>query len=150
MGSHCGDPGGGGIFLPDLDLSAVGRELPIERSVVVVVPVMLIVVTVIVAISIPVPAMIVFDTTPAAFPIACEEPLTIVTGPYPYRAWKRWPTPIALVPLVMVSDWIPVALYPNPLRAGTGRRDSNHPWGWWRADSDTDGDVCCQGRSTGN
>jgi len=113
-------------------------------------PVVIVAVTVVVAVLIAVPTMIVFEPAAIAIPVAGEEPLAIMMRCNPYGAGIRRLAPIAGMPFVMVTDWIPVAVNPNKLRAGSGRPYCNHTRRRRRADSDSHGEVCREGRSYGD
>ncbi len=113
----------------------------------VVIAVVIVVIAVVIAVPIPVPTMIVFEPAAIPAPVAVEVPFAIMTWGHPYRAGIRRPAPIAGMPFVMATDWIPVAIHPGIVRAGSWRPNRNHSWRWRRANSDSDGEVCRESRS---
>jgi hypothetical protein len=98
-------------------------------------------VTVIIPITVAVPPMVMCPAAAAPFPVALEEALTVMMRPDPDRSDVRWAGPIARVPLVMVSHWIPVTRHPSPFWAGRGRLHRDQPWGRRRSNSHANGDV---------
>ena len=113
-------------------------------------PIVIVVIAVVIAVPIPVPTMIVFEAATIATPVASEEALAIMMRGHPCGAGIRRPAPVAGVPFVMATNWIPVAIHPNKLRTGSWRPNRNHTWRWGRADSDSYGEVCCERRSYGD
>ena len=107
----------------------------------VVIITVVITVTVIIPITVAVPPMVMCPAAAPPFPVALEEALTIMMRRDPDRAGVRWAGPIARVPLVMVSHWIPVTRHPNPFWAGRGRLHHDHPRGRRRSNSHANGDV---------
>jgi hypothetical protein len=98
-------------------------------------------VTVIIPVTVAVPTMVMCPAAALPFPVALEEALTVMMRRDPDRADVRWTGPIARVPLVMVSHWIPVTRHPSPFWAGRGRLHHDHPRGRRRANSHANGDV---------
>jgi hypothetical protein len=72
-------------------------------------------------IAIPIPVVVVISPTSVAVPISGEVAAPFVPGGYPTGAWVGRAGPVTGVPLISVFRWIPVALYPDKLRAGA----------WW-------------------
>jgi hypothetical protein len=93
----------------------------------------------IVAVAIPVPAMIMVDTPVPAFPIAGKKALAIVMRADPMGAFIWRARPISFVPSVVAPDRVPVTIYPEEIRTGSGRAHRNDAWWGRRADSDSDG-----------
>jgi hypothetical protein len=58
-----------------------------------------------------VPAMIVFHDAMRAFPASCVELLPIVTRTYPKCAFVGRTGPVTVVPPIMATHRIPVAIY---------------------------------------
>jgi hypothetical protein len=101
-----------------------------------------------------VPAMIMFQPAVLAFPIAFVETLSIVMRPYPASSCVRGPSPIAFVPAVVPSYWVPITLYPDELRAGRRRQNTYDTSRRWRTNPDSNGDLSKHGKgkqqSSGN
>jgi len=113
---------------------------------------LMVVVVAVVAVVIPVvfvmvPSVIVGDVAPFAFPIALKEAFTVVVRHHPDSARIRWTRPVAIMPLVMVTDRIPVTRNPKETRARSDRRDSNHSRRWGRTNPYPNGDLAVGGAS---
>ena len=80
---------------------------------------------VVVAVVMMIPAVIVLDAPAVSSPVALVELAAFIAGTDPIRAWVRSPSPITLVPLVMVSHRIPVSIDPYIARTGTSGNDAN-------------------------
>ena len=61
----------------------------------------------------------------------------------------RWSSPIAFMPLVMVSHRIPIALYPCVLRSWPFWHNHNRPDWRWRGNHDSNGNLCIDYRARG-
>jgi len=85
-----------------------------------IIPVMITVVTAVVPVPVMVPTVIMFNPAAIYLPVALKEPLPIVVPRHPARSLVGRPSPITVMPLVIPSDGIPIALDPNELRS------------WWR------------------
>jgi len=93
------------------------------------------------------PRMVVVYTAVISIPVAVEESLSVVTGCDPVSAGIRWPTPISVMPFVMVSDRIPIALHPHIVRPWIGRPERDDAGCWRGADSDSDRDLSKGGQN---
>jgi hypothetical protein len=82
--------------------------------------------------------VIVIDPPFIAFPVALKELSAIVAGSDPASAGVWQASPVTVMPFVMVSDRIPVAIDAHIVGAGTSRHHSDYPGLRWRADSDSD------------
>jgi hypothetical protein len=81
-----------------------------------------------VAVVIAIPAMVVHDSSVVAIPVAFKKHSTFISRPDPVRACVWWPRPVPFMPLVTITFWIPIAVYPeiiwtrggcsNPLHTG--------------------------------
>jgi len=91
-----------------------------------------------IAFTFPVPAMVVLTPAAIAFPVTVIESLAVVTGTNPMSTAIWWPRPISVMPLVMVPDGVPVAIYPKELRTRGDRPNPNRSGGRRRADSNSD------------
>jgi hypothetical protein len=69
-----------------------------------------------IAIVIAVPPVIVLDSAAITLPIALKEAFPVVTRPDPVGAGVGWPSPVSVMPLVVVSDGVPVAIDPKVIR----------------------------------
>ena len=87
------------------------------------------------AATVPVPVMIVFPPSVVALPIAIEKAFTVVTRANPACAFVRRARPIAVMPPIVVADWIPIALHPEKSWTRADRDNVHNPWGRRRADS---------------
>src|SRR6266699_2433447 len=81
--------------------------------------------------SVMIPAMIVGNAAPFTLPVTLKEAFSVVSWAHPDGAGIRPSRPIALVPLVMISHWIPIAIKPKVFRTWSYRSDPHHP-GWRR------------------
>ena len=105
-----------------------------------VVAVMLAVVIPVVA-TLAVPAMIVVEAPPVAFPIALVVAFPVMAGLHPVCARIRRPAPIAVVPSVVIPIGVPVAPNPQVVRTRTLRLNPHHTRLWRSANSDPEGDL---------
>ena len=97
--------------------------------------------TVMIPVVVMVPAVVVFEAAAVAVPVAHEITLAVMMRGDPAGARVGRLRPIAGVPLVVVTYWIPVAFDPD-VALGRGRRwRRDHPRGWWRANLDSDRDL---------
>jgi len=108
----------------------------IERSLVVVVA---IVVPVVVAVA--VPRVVVRHLAAIAIPVAVIVAFSIMTRFHPSCAVVRWTSPVSVVPPVVVAHGVPIAAYPSIAGARTSWLNSDHTYGWRRADSHSDGKL---------
>jgi hypothetical protein len=69
-----------------------------------------------VAAAVAVPAVIVFASAAISVPIAIKIALTIMARGHPPPARISRPGPVSVMPLIVVSNWIPVAVHPYILR----------------------------------
>ena len=95
----------------------------------------------IIAVAVAIPVMIVLAPAVISVPVAAVESLTIVPGAYPVCARIWSPGPIAVMPLVMVPNRVPVTVDPEEFRAWSRGKNTNFSRGRRRADSDSDRDL---------
>src|SRR5579872_4507377 len=88
-----------------------------------------------------VPAVIVVDSSTAAVPVAGIKLATFVTGSDPAVSFVRRPAPIALMPAVAMSHWIPIPVHPEVARPRCDRSHAHHARGWWRPDPYSQGHL---------
>ena len=102
----------------------------------------IVIVVMVVAVVVTVPVMVVLNSAAVSVPVTREISLSIMMRNDPASALIRRPRPIARVPFVMVSNRIPVTLYPDEFGAWPHRYYRNHTGGRRSADPDSDGDLC--------
>jgi hypothetical protein len=66
-----------------------------------------------VAVVITIPAVVVPNPSVVAVPIAFKKHSTFIPRPDPVRTCVWGPRPVSFVPLVAVTFWIPIAIYPE-------------------------------------
>jgi hypothetical protein len=94
-----------------------------------------------IAVVVTVPVVVVFNPSALTDPVTCKKLAAFITGNVPTRADVWGLSPVALVPLPMVSDGIPITVHPDEFRCGSRRHDVNHS-GWWRGTNpDADRDL---------
>src|SRR5579862_8608297 len=90
-----------------------------------VVVVMIVAIMTEIAIVVLVRVMVVLYPPVLSIPVACEVLLPVMVWRNPTSALVRWPGPIALVPFVVTSHGVPIALDPDEVRPRT-RRNHSH------------------------
>jgi hypothetical protein len=100
----------------------------------------------IIAVMVFVPFVVVLDVAVFSFPIAVEEHAAFIAWAYPPGSHIRSGCPVTLVPLVMVTDGVPVALDPHIFRAWTDWNHNHSPRRRRRPDSDSDRDLSAKHR----
>ena len=83
-----------------------------------------------------IPMVVMLAAATIAFPVSLEEALAVVMRPHPLRTGIRRTGPVAIMPSVMVSDRIPVALNPGEVGTGMVWNGVNDARRWRRPDSD--------------
>src|SRR4029077_938128 len=96
-----------------------------------------------------VPVVIVFNTAAISFPVTNKELLLIMMRLNPASSLVRWSSPIAPMPPVMPSHGIPITIYPHELRSWPFWQNLNYTWRWWRANSDSNGNLRVNCRDRG-
>ena len=86
-----------------------------------------------------IPEMVVFHPTMLAIPVSGKVASPFVAGKNPSRAEVRDARPITDVPLVMISNRVPIAFDPREVGAGADRAYAEHTGRRWRSNSDSDG-----------
>jgi hypothetical protein len=100
--------------------------------------IVVIVIATVIAFMIVIPLVVVLDAAVRAFPVAVVEPFSIVARADPASAFIWWPAPIASVPPIVSSGWIPVAAYPDESRSGLCGDNGDNARCGWRANADSD------------
>jgi len=88
-----------------------------------------------------VPMMIVFNSTAVSGPITHKILVALMTRRHPIGALIRRPSPVALMPSVMPSHWIPIALHPYKPFSWRRRLNINHTRRWRCANCNTNGNL---------
>jgi len=107
---------------------------------------------VVVAVIIPVaavavPSVIVRTAAALAFPVAFIKPLSVMARNDPDGAPVGWTRPVAVMPLVMMPNRIPIARNPDEPRPRSYGPDPNDPGGRRRANLNSDGNLAEGGAS---
>jgi hypothetical protein len=85
-----------------------------------------------------IPTMVVLHAAAFTLPISGEIAPSVISGRNPSRGRIRHAGPITAVPLIVVSNRIPITVDPIEIRAGADRTRTNHPQRWGRANGDSD------------
>jgi hypothetical protein len=94
-----------------------------------------------IAVTVAVPPVIVIKPAVVAIPISREELSSFISRPHPYGAGVWWPAPIPVMPLVVVSNRVPITVHPEVIRSGRARsRAYNARWRR-RSNSHADGQL---------
>lgn len=115
--------------------------LDLSMVIVMMIVMMVIMIVVIVAVPVPIsilimiPPMIMLQPAPVAVPVPCEKLLAVVMRLHPPGACIGRTRPIAFMPFVVVAYGIPVAAYPDEVRARTSGHHANHARWRGRANS---------------
>jgi hypothetical protein len=94
--------------------------------------------------AVAVPMMVVLEAPTRAIPVACEVARALITGGRPYRSGIGRLSPIAGMPVIAVSDRIPITLNPEESRARGSRLHGISAGRRRRSDLNTDGDLGTQ------
>ena len=85
--------------------------------------------------------VIVVNTTAIPIPVTCIVPFAVVVRSNPVCPLVGRSSPIAFMPLVMVSYGIPITLYPCELRSWPFWYNHNRPDWRWRRNDDSNGNL---------
>jgi len=100
----------------------------------------------IIAVPITVPVVVMLHPATISFPVTFKVLPALITRSPPTSAGIRCLSPIASMPIPMVTHRIPITLDPYVFRFGYGWNSVNH-WRRWRgADPDADRDLSAKGR----
>jgi hypothetical protein len=91
-----------------------------------------------IAVVVAIPVVVVFDPAARAVPVTRNIVLPVVTRRHPSCPLIRRPAPICLVPPVMASHWIPIAVHKHVTWTRTYRSNPNDPRRRRRSDPDSD------------
>jgi hypothetical protein len=119
-------------------------------AIVVVAVMMVVVIAPAVAVAIPavVPTVVMIETAVVSVPVADVILAAFVSRPNPARSCIRRTRPIAIMPFIVVSDRIPIAVDPNEIGARGARNDTHDARRRRRADTDSNGNLGPGGRRT--
>jgi hypothetical protein len=81
-----------------------------------------------------VPMVVVFNSAPVPGPVTPEVPLAIVVRGNPVGSYIGRPSPVVVMPFVMVSHWIPVAFHPYEIWFRLRRLNVHDAGRRWRSD----------------
>jgi len=82
--------------------------------------------------------IIVVALNSTSLPVACKIPLAIMVRRNPNGSCIRRPSPVTLMPFVMVSDRIPIAFHPDKIWFWLRGMNVHDRWRWrWRSDLDS-------------
>src|ERR1035438_3605324 len=90
------------------------------------------------AIMFPIPVVVVLHPPAVAVPVSDEVAASLPAGSNPSRRRIRGTCPIAVVPLIMMPDRVPIAFDPYEVRPRSDRTDPQHSGNRRRSYSDTD------------
>jgi hypothetical protein len=123
--------GKGGVFV--IAVSTIGPGFQSSAAImIVVIAVVVIMVIVVIAIPIavpvvlPIPMVIVVKTATIPIPIPYKILPSVMVRGDPTRAHVRRPCPVSLVPFVVPSYRIPIALDPDEIRVRGRRKNADH------------------------
>jgi hypothetical protein len=102
-----------------------------------------------IAIFVFVPMMVVINAATFSNPITREKLAALIMGSRPSSADVRGLSPVALMPLPMVSNGIPITVNPNEFRCRSRRHNVDHTWRRRGSYSDTDRDLSTENRAHG-
>jgi len=104
---------------------------------------------VVIAVSLVIRVVIVFNTAVVSVPVARIITFAVVVWRNPVSSLVRWSSPIAFVPFVMISQWIPVAFYPDACRFWSCGDNDNHARRRWCPYHNANGNLCfaCSGHN---
>jgi hypothetical protein len=102
-----------------------------------------------VTVSVVVRVVVVLNVAAISFPVTCIIPFAIVVRSNPASPLVGRSSPIAFMPLVMISHRIPITLYPHELRSWPFWHNHNHS-GWRRrGNHDSNGNLRIDYRARG-
>lgn len=117
-----------------------------QRRVLSVVPIvfvitMSVVVPAMISFAVTIPVVVVFKTAVISFPVTHEVSFAVVARCNPTSSLVGWLSPIASMPLIMISHGVPITLHPHELRTRPFRQNPNHPDGRWRPNGNSNGNL---------
>jgi len=94
-----------------------------------------------------IPVVIVFNTAALSFPIPGIIPFSVVSWRNPTSPFVGRLSPIAFMPLVVISHGIPISLNPNVIRRRPCLHNHNRPRRRWRRNYNSNGNLRVSYRS---
>src|SRR5262249_27902970 len=99
-----------------------------------------------ISVPVTVPVVVMLHAAAISFPVTLKVFAALIARSPPTSADIGCPSPIALMPVPMVSNRIPITIDPYIFGFGCGWQNVNN-WGRWRrADPDADGDLSAKDR----
>ena len=96
-----------------------------------------------------VPAVVMSKPAAISLPVSFKELPSLVTRSHPATPRVRWPSPIAVMPLVTSSHRIPITFDPQELGTWSWRQNANCTGPRWRANSDANRELSAEYRAAG-
>jgi hypothetical protein len=125
----------------------IPRLLPaIAVMVVIAIVVMIVVVIVVSLMLVVVPFMIMLEPATVPFPVPLIELSAFISGNHPVSSAIRCACVVPVVPLIVISNGVPITCYPNELRSRADRNNVNDAGRRRWSDSDSDGNLCSRSR----
>jgi hypothetical protein len=124
----------------------IAEDEPVLVAVVVVVIVVVVMMIVVVPATVSiaavlVPLVIVINMAVISVPVSCIKLLTIVVRSDPSSPLIRRSCPITVMPLIVISYWIPITVDIRVTRTRAPRHNVNHTGAWWRTNSNAERDL---------
>ena len=102
-----------------------------------------------VTVSVVVRVVVVLNMAAISFPVTCIVPFAIVVRSNPASPLVGRSSPIAFMPLIMISHRIPIAPYPHEFRSWPFWHNHNRPDWRWRGNHDSNGNLRIDYRARG-
>jgi hypothetical protein len=102
-----------------------------------------------VMVSVVVRVVVVLNAAAISFPMTCIVAFAVVVRSNPASALVGRSSPIAFMPLVMVSHRIPITLHPQELSSWPFWHNHSHPDWRWRGNHDSNGNLSIDYRACG-
>jgi hypothetical protein len=122
---------------------------PVPVSVTISVSVPISIMFTIVAVPVVIPVVIVLNPAVISLPVAFKKKAAVVMRRNPTSAGVWCPRPISVMPFVVISYGIPVALDPQEIGPWVSWRNPHHAGRRWWSDSDSYRNLSGQHRATG-
>ena len=121
--------------------------MPVAVIIVIMLPPLMAIVAVVTTI----PVVVVRKVAARSIPIPGKIPFAIMTRANPNSAFEGRTGPVAIMPVVAMSDGIPIALNPDETGARSVRLDEHHGRRrGWCANLNSDRNVCREGGARGH
>jgi len=131
-------------------LGRIGHKRREDQPVLLAVVVVVVLVSAVVPVaSVPVPFVIVINTAAISVPVSYIKLLSIVVRFDPSSPLIRRSCPISVMPLIVISDWIPITVYIRVTGTRAPRHNANHTRTRRRTNSNAERDLSLRCRCTG-